>query len=98
MSEKAQALHLDVDFETARALHRVVRAMHDGECPKCHRLFESYQMRRDHASKDAPHYNVAMRCPYCGFTITATESDAAIATFAPVMDRNLETWRATITK
>lgn len=92
-------LHLDVDFETARALHRVVRAMHDGECPSCHRLFESYQMRRDRAAEDAPKYTTTMICPYCGFSITGVEACAAIDAFAPVMKRNLEIfeqWRESL--
>jgi hypothetical protein len=51
MSDYATEHVLDVDFEVARSLHRVVRAMHDGECPKCNRLFESYQMRRRRAAE-----------------------------------------------
>jgi hypothetical protein len=96
MGEIADRNFLDVDFETARSLHRVVRAMHDGECPKRHRLFESYLMRREKAADDAPRHNVTMQCPHCGFMITGQEADAVIAAFAPVMDRNLdvfEQWR-----
>jgi hypothetical protein len=96
MSEHAKAYFLDVDFEVARSLHRVVRAMHDGECPSCHRLFDARAMMtaqgRLNVSIAAGH-----RCPHCGFTITAEESIAAIAAFAPVMKKNLEvfeSWRA----
>lgn len=79
---------LDVDFETARSIHRIVRAMHDGECPKCHTLFESRHMVS--LSGDEV-------CPACGFTITHEESQAAMQTFAPVMERCLkvfERWRS----
>lgn len=37
-----------------------------------------------------------MKCPACGFKISAGEAENAIAAFAPVMERNLavfETWR-----
>lgn len=67
--------------EEARALHRVVRAMHDGHCPFCGHLgpagdFEDW--KHDHW------------CPKCGFTITAEEAKAALATFHVFMKRNLE--------
>jgi hypothetical protein len=99
--ERTLNLYLDVDFETARALHRVVRAMHDGECPSCHCLFESPAMRRDRlrlldGSYQTTPASMSMICPHCAFKISAEESQAAIAAFAPVMDRNLaifEQWR-----
>lgn len=89
-------LYLDVDFETARALHRVVRAMNDGECPKCHILIEDYHMRKDSPLEMSPKHTQTMICPRCGFTITGEEAEAAMQTFSPVMDRNLEVfekWR-----
>lgn len=86
---------LDVnDFEVARSIHRVVRAMHDGECPRCHRLLSSAFMTGIAGHDVEDHV-----CPYCYFMITKAESDAAMAKFAPVMERNLEvfeTWRATL--
>jgi hypothetical protein len=100
-------LYLDVDFETARALHRVVRAMHDGECPKCHWLFESSLMRGQRVIDNSPFVTgipmsvpVSMNlvCPSCGFTITDEETKAATEAFAPVMERCLaifEQWRET---
>lgn len=91
MSQFAREQNLDVDFETARALHRVVRGMHDGECPKCHRLFDSPAMRKSvNPTRD-------LICPLCGFRITAGEQEAAIQAFGPVMEKNLqvfEDWRA----
>jgi hypothetical protein len=72
---------LDVDYEEIRSLHRVVRAMHDGECPRCHTLHNEVSMRvaqpRDH------------RCPSCGFEIKAYEVEAVMRAFAPVMEKNL---------
>ena len=32
----SENLALDVSLEKARALHRVWRALNDGDCPKCH--------------------------------------------------------------
>lgn len=52
---------LDVDhFERVRSLHRVVRAMHDGECPKCHTLHDSRKMLQ----YDRPQ----VYCTQCGKT------------------------------
>lgn len=87
MGDLAETLVLDIDFETARAVHRVVRGMHDGECPKCHCLFYSSQMVAR---------NGDTVCPSCLFTITDAEMQEAIRLFASVMERNLaifETWR-----
>jgi hypothetical protein len=74
------ALNLDVDAETARAVHRIVRGFHDGECPSCHQLFEAYQVLDPQGGST---------CPKCGFSISAEEKQAAIRLFAPHMDRAL---------
>lgn len=90
MSKFSEKYQLDVDdFEIARSIHRIVRAMHDGECPKCHGLTESKNMRLPRNVGDDP-IKMDMVCAGCGFTITAQEQDAAIKQFAPVMQRNLE--------
>lgn len=91
-------LNLDVNFETARVLHRIVRAMNDGECPQCHALIEDYHMRKAAPILATPKHTQTMICPRCGFTITGKEAEAAINAFAPVMERNLaifEDWRRT---
>lgn len=78
-------LVLDLSYEEKRALHRIVRAMHDGECPKCHGLYPS--MRQENGDEV---------CPNCKFTITKEEVDAAMMEFAEIMERNLEVfegWR-----
>lgn len=70
---------LNLDHDEARAVHRVVRAMHDGECPNCHKLHSSAAMQSGSGHE----------CPSCGFTISSDESAAAMLEFARFMDRNL---------
>ncbi len=85
----AAATTLDQDATTARAVHRVIRAMHDGECPKCGGLFPSTAVK---FSTRAPGWV----CPHCRFSITEEEGQAAIKEFHPFMFKNLEVfeqWR-----
>lgn len=98
----AQELNLDTDtFDKARAVHRVVRAMHDGECPKCHYLCTSEQMRNSRLYSDpmaGPYesWSLNLTCPKCNFSIAHDEQVAAMRLFAPVMEKNLtvfEEWR-----
>lgn len=98
---------LDVhDFEVARSLHRIVRAMHDGECPSCHWLFEASTMRGRRITDPDPCITLVegdtvpvkmdLVCPSCKFTITDEEAKVALDLFGPVMEKNLEvfeTWR-----
>lgn len=87
MSDQATALALDVDFEHARAIHRVVRAFNDGECPRCHVLLEDRNMR---------HGGGGLKCPRCQFYVSDDDMQAAMQLFAPMMDRALlifEAWR-----
>lgn len=95
---------LNSDHTDARALHRVVRAMHDGECPKCHKVHPSDKMPfEDWVYTDMSVYppfgrvaKSGWRCPSCQFEITTEEGEAALAEFAVFMERNLEifeTWR-----
>lgn len=87
---------LNLDHDEARSVHRIVRAMHDGECPKCHEIHDSRAMAR-HTLMGKP---IGWTCPSCRFSITAEESDAALKLFAPFMERNLavfEKWRAALT-
>jgi ribosomal protein L37AE/L43A len=84
---------LNIDHDEARALHRVVRAMHDGECPKCHKVFDAKRMREAAVN--------GWRCPSCMFLIRKEEADAVFAIFAPFMERNLaifEEWRDEVFK
>lgn len=90
---------LNLDHDEARALHRIVRAMHDGECPKCHAVYSSDQMR----FRELVTYGfqgpatTGWRCPNCLFEITDKEATEVFRIFAPFMERNLaifEKWRA----
>jgi hypothetical protein len=96
---------LNHDHDEARSLHRIVRAMHDGECPKCHSVYASDQMRehfghlaRESGSVLSEEMLVGWACPQCDFHITHAEATAVFQIFAPFMDRNLaifEHWRLT---
>lgn len=93
--KSSERFALDTEaFEVVRSVHRVVRAMHDGECPACHRLFLSLDMVESASITEGE------TCPDCGFSISAKEIESAMALFAPIMDRNLdvfEKWRASLT-
>jgi hypothetical protein len=90
---------LNHDHDSARSVHRVVRAMHDGECPKCHRIVPAKSMEvwpADLPSSD-PRQLLGHKCRGCGFEIPIAVSRAALEEFAPFMARNLEVfenWRA----
>ena len=77
-------LNLDVSAEHARALHRIVRAMHDGHCPQCGWLgnAELFEAGDNHL------------CPMCKFKITGEESRAALKAFRPYLKRSLEVFEA----
>jgi len=80
----AKELNIDAgteQFELARALHRVVRAMHDGHCPKCGYLASSMEFEPSEG------YHV---CPECLFAITKEEADEALAMFLPYMQKNYD--------
>ena len=75
----------DEKFELARALHRVVRAMHDGHCPKCGHLASSMEFEPSEG------YHC---CPECLFAITKEEADEALAMFLPYMQKNYDKFAA----
>lgn len=87
--------------EEARCLHRVVRAMHDGNCPACGCLAPSDQF---YVTEIDPKLSLGRvkpedvqrmhRCPNCKFTITQEESKAALAQFHGIMRRNYEIFMA----
>ncbi len=78
--------------EKARALHRVVRAMHDGHCPSCGHLGSSESFVVDlHPGKGVDH-----KCPKCCFTVAKEEAEAALAMFRPYLRESVrvfEQWR-----
>lgn len=70
-------LALDTSLEKARALHRVWRALNDGDCPKCHTYHPATEMLRG---------ETFIQCPSCKFDIERTEIDEIEKMFAPAMD------------
>jgi hypothetical protein len=84
----AQELNIDVSAEGARALHRVVRAMHDGHCPKCGYLGPADAFYHEHPV-DGWH-----ECPTCQFRITETEARGALLAFKPHFQKSLEVFEA----
>lgn len=70
-------LALDISLEQARALHRVWRALNDGDCPKCHKFHAATEIIRNWA---------AITCPSCWFHVKRAEIAAIEEMFAPAMD------------
>lgn len=92
-------LQIDVCGEGARALHRVVRAMHDGHCPDCGYLAPSEEFVRGYdpsAGGDPPADSMYHQCPKCLFTVTWEEANAALRAFQPHFHKSVtvfERWR-----
>jgi ribosomal protein L37AE/L43A len=85
---QAERSPLNLDHDQSRAIHRVARALHDGECPRCHQLYDSVDTRID---RDL------WQCPGCKFEISGEEMAAVFKEFGSFMDQNLaifEQWRA----
>lgn len=80
----AATLNLDVSAEGARALHRVVRAMHDGHCPKCGYL----------GPADCFWHEEYHECPVCNFRVTEVEARAALMAFRPHFLKSVEVFEA----
>jgi len=86
----SRGLQLDVGGEEARALHRIVRAMHDGHCPKCGHLADA----RDFVVNYVLH--TGHECPECKWFVSEDESEAALAAFRTYLQKSVEifeTWR-----
>lgn len=96
-------LALDVSAEEARALHRVIRAMHDGHCPKCGRIHPSDMMVRwwyangsTTPSGPSDEGSRVWQCPSCFFKVTENEAEAALKAFQPHLSKSVqifERWR-----
>lgn len=92
----ATELALDVSAEEARALHRVVRAMHDGHCPKCGYLGPADIFWRDDKPPNTPADDGYHECPICKFRVTEVEARLALAAFKPHLAKSVEVferWR-----
>ena len=84
---KHEPIALDVSLEKARALHRVWRALNDGDCPKCHTF---------HAATKIVRHEHGIACPTCCFCILRSEIEETEIMFAPAMDAAVaifEDWR-----
>lgn len=93
----AKELSLDVSAEGARALQRVVRAMHDGHCPRCGHLAPAAEFQRYIPSPDqysTEQVRDGHACPTCDFEISAAQEHAALAAFAPHFRKSVEVFEA----
>lgn len=91
---RAAELQLDVSAEEARALHRVVRAMHDGHCPSCGYLDDAAKFVVDRETEAERH-----SCPRCLFHIFRHEAELALAEFRPYLGRSVaifDAWRTKV--
>ena len=87
MSEQKENLALDVSLEKARALHRVWRALNDGDCPKCHKF---------HAATSIIRCDTFIMCPSCDFCVMTAEIEEIEKMFSPAMNAAVsifEEWR-----
>lgn len=93
----SEELNLDVSAEEARALHRVVRAMHDGHCPSCSYLGPAAEFEQHYARGPNRRALIDHVCPQCSFGITYKEAEAALKAFQPHLLKSVsvfEKWRA----
>ncbi len=85
----------------ARALNRVVRAMHDGVCPNCQKVFPASKMHvKDPGDWPGGHTTggnfvpdpkwTGLRCPNCAFEISDKEVLAAMNEFSSSMLKDLQ--------
>lgn len=73
----------DREFELARTLHRIVRAMHDGHCPACGHLGSSKSFVVSNAHE----------CPVCGFGVEDHLAYAALLKFRPFYQNSLRIFK-----
>ena len=88
-------LAVDLSLERARALHRVWRALNDGDCPRCHNMHAATDMLR--GLPLTADDEVAVMCPVCNFYVSRNEIVEIERLFAPAMESALaifEQWRA----
>lgn len=81
--------------ERYRALHRVVRAMHDGHCPNCGHLgtSDSFLWTTDDPDPDeCGKLLLGHRCPACGFATYKEDEETALKLFKPFMEKAVAIW------
>jgi hypothetical protein len=87
-----KSLALDTSLEKPRALHRVWRALNDGDCPSCHSHCAATEIVRS---------QIGIECPACGFYVTHGEIEDIETMFAPAMNAAVKIfmdWRAEAAK
>lgn len=97
LESPATNLNLDVSHEVSRALHRIVRAMHDGHCPRCGYLGPSKEFEKHYERAPGNLAIIDHICPKCLFTVSHEAADAALVLFRPVLNKSLaifERWDA----
>lgn len=85
---------LDVDLEHIRVLHRVIRAMHDGECMQC--SASGAGVLRSPSELQPPAFDewrhLAFMCPSCGLQITKDQVTVALKHWRGVAANNMAVW------
>jgi hypothetical protein len=79
-----------------RAMHRVVRAMHDGSCPNCGHLAPSHKFELPEQLALSDDVLIAHRCPACLYAITVAHEREVLQLFLPIAQRSrdvLDDWR-----
>jgi hypothetical protein len=84
----------DCTVSEAMALHKVVRAMHGGNCPKCGYLGTAEEFQNHWATAPRKLALMNHECPSCGFKVSIDESAEALRAFAPLMAQNVEMFEA----
>lgn len=85
---------LDVDFEQLRVLHRVVRAMHDGECLQCSANGKGRLRSPSELQAPAfPNYtHLAFLCDVCGLQITKDQVNVSLRHWQRIAGNNMAVW------
>jgi|SRR5882724_337306 len=85
---------VDMSIEKFWVLHRVIRAMHDGECLQC--SANGNGSLRSPSELQPPAFDewrhVAFMCPSCGFQITKDQVSMAFTHWRTVAARNMTAW------
>jgi hypothetical protein len=86
-------LNLDTKSDKARALHRVVRAMHDGHCMNCGYLAPAHQFE-SWVVKAGVQTQLNHKCPKCAFTVTNVEAHLALMEFQEYANKSVDVFKA----
>ncbi len=93
-----ESLAVDASLEKTQALHRVWKALNDGNCPNCCSYYAATDILRDNRTYlPMGHQGGSIQCPGCMFYVLGKEIEEIESLFAPVMraDFNIfKKWRA----